>query len=505
MIEVEVAVIGAGAAGLAAARELRAAGCSDVIILEASTRIGGRVRSGCIVANGFESSVELGPEFVHGGDNNPLLDTLTEMGVAVRTLEWPNYYYFGKEGTLVDGPTADALPEMAAMHEAFESIGELDAAATAERSLLQFLTEHGVGSRVLDMANAVYANDYGADLSDIGLRETIAEQRAWSHGEDYIVLDGGATLSDAMRHLAEGSRVLTGFEATLVDWEARTASGGASPRVRVVDATGREVLARRLIVTAPLACLQRGAIAFRPELPAAKREALGRVRMGNALKVAVALARPVWPADFWDAVCADCTFPEVWLTPPADALRGADRPAGKPYVVVAFVAGERSVRLGELSEAELVRLLLAQLDAMFGTSAQPTPASACCVGQLVQNWHDEPFALGAYTHPTLGGLGARQTLAEPMGAHGGLVHFAGEATNIAVNPCVHGAMTTGVDAARAVLASLGCEASRAPAASVRGVLEACAANGALQRAAMCAGFVALAVATSRRATPCNML
>jgi hypothetical protein len=65
------------------------------------------------------------------------------------------YYYFGKEGRLVDGPTADALPEMAAMHDAFELIGELDAAATAERSLLQFLTERGVGSRVLDMANAL--------------------------------------------------------------------------------------------------------------------------------------------------------------------------------------------------------------------------------------------------------------------------------------------------------------------------------------------------------------
>lgn len=452
---VDVAIIGAGAAGLAAAHELRKLGCARVLVLEATERVGGRVRSGAIEACGFSLPVELGPEFVHGAEANPLLETMVEAGFAIRTLEWPNYYYFGKEGALVDGASAEALPEMRALHAAFGALEGLDPARTREQSLLQHFVAAGLPSRVLDMADAVYANDYGAELSAVGLRETIAEQNAWAHGEAYLVADGRA-LSDAMAHLAAGSRVLTGFEAAAVDWAARADDGSAC--VRVVGACGREVLARRLLVTVPLACLQRGAPSFSPPLPRAKAEAIGRVRVGNALKVFVALSGPIWPPAFWDAVCADCAFPEVWLTPPAGAAEDAGaRPAGKPHVLVAFVSGERSERLGLLPDGELVRLLLLQLDAMFGSAAEPAPATARCVGHLVCNWKAQPHAWGAYSHPTLGALGARELIGAPLGAGGGLVHFAGEAANAALNPCVHGAMATGIHAAHALHASLGRE------------------------------------------------
>ncbi|KAJ1619998.1 hypothetical protein T492DRAFT_1081337 [Pavlovales sp. CCMP2436] len=452
----DVVIIGAGAAGLAAARELARAGVARVLVLEATDRVGGRVRSARIEHGEWSLGVELGPEFVHGASNNLLLETLREMGVATQTLEWPNYYYLGKEGRLLEGAVAEELPEMAAMHAAFDALGELDAARTREHSLLQYFVAKGLPSRVLDMADAIYGNDYGAELSAVGVRETILEQQAWTHGEEYVVLADGSVLSDAMAHLAKGLDVRTGFVAQLVDWGARAADG--SRRVRVVGACGREVLAKRLIVTVPLACLQRRALGFSPPLPAPKRLAIERVHVGNALKVAIALSRPIWPADFWDAVCADCPFPEVWLTPAADALR-AERPMGKPYVLVAFVAGDRSARLGELPDDELVRLLLAQLDGMFGTETTPRPASDALVGQLVCNWQAQPFAHGAYSHPTLDALGARQVIGEPLGARGGLVHFAGEAVNVGVNPCVNGAMATGLDAARAVLSSLRAEAA----------------------------------------------
>ncbi|KAG8458703.1 hypothetical protein KFE25_012901 [Diacronema lutheri] len=451
---VDVAIIGAGAAGLAAARELRQAGYSRVLLLEATERVGGRVRDGTIDACGFRLPVELGPEFVHGAEANPLLEALVEMGCMMRTLEWPNYYYFGKEGALLDGETAGVLPEMAAMHRTFDALEGLVPERTREQSLLQHFVEAGLPSRVLDMADAIYANDYGAELSSIGLRETIAEQRGWAHGEAYLVADG-RMLSEAMAHLAHGVPLITGFEASLVEWDARADDRAA--RVRVVDTTGREVACRRLVVTVPLACLQRGALAFVPPLPATKARAIERVRVGNALKVAVALARPIWPARFWDAVCADCAFPEIWLTPPGDAADAHGRQEGKPYVLVAFVSGERSERLAALADAELVRLLLAQLDAMFGSADEPKPASSQCVGQLVCSWRDQPYAWGAYSHPTLGALGARRTIGEPLGGLGGIVHFAGEAVNLAVNPCVHGAMSTGIDAAHAVRASLALE------------------------------------------------
>lgn len=486
--DVDVAIVGAGAAGLAAARELRLAGCARVILLEATERVGGRVRSGTIEACGYSLPVELGPEFVHGAEANPLLDALVEMGCKIRTLEWPNFYYFGKEGQLFDGAHAETLTEMKAMQAAFEALEHLTPERTREQSLLQHFVAAGLPSRVLDMADAIYANDYGAELSSIGLRETIAEQRAWAHGEDYLVADGHC-LSDAMAHLARGTQLLTGFEAVAIDWDVRADDG--SPRVRVCDASGRVVEARRLLVTLPLACLQRGAVAFSPALPAAKTEAISRVRVGNALKVAVALSAPVWPATFWDAVCSDCAFPEIWLTPPAAASDGEEaRPAGKPYVLVAFVSGERSERLAELGDAELVRLLLQQLDTMFGSPADRTPASTKCVGHLVCNWKGQPYALGAYSHPSLGALGAREIIGAPLGGLGGLVHFAGEAVNVAINPCVHGAMATGTHAARALRASLALEAEgRAAGGGMR-------AATASHRAIACAVLVAAIAAAA---------
>jgi len=88
---------------------------------------------------------------------------------------------------------------------------------------------------------------------------------------------------------------------------------------------------------------------------------------------------------------------------------------------------------------------------MFGTVAEPHPASAACEAHLVKNWADHPHALGAYSHPTIGALGARSALCQPVG---GVLFFCGEACHEGINPCVHGAMETGERAAEQAAASL---------------------------------------------------
>jgi len=170
---------------------------------------------------------------------------------------------------------------------------------------------------------------------------------------------------------------------------------------------------------------------------------------------------------FWSfvQVCADCFFPEVWLSPAAQLMRPE---CAGPFTVVGFVAGKRAERVGKLDPAEVARLLLNQLDAMFGTLADPHPASDSCQGFphdpssfLVKNWKDAPFAHGAYSYPTLGAQGLRAAAfgdggdGEKDKDHGnGHIFFAGEHTGAGVNACVHGAMLTGTAAAKRVFATL---------------------------------------------------
>lgn len=404
--DVDVVIVGAGAAGLSAARELQSRG-ARVVVLEASAKVGGRVQDDRSLSCW---PLELGPEFIHGESDNRLLDLVRsgldgKPNAELVELEWPNYYYFGKEGVVLPASEADKLDDVALMHEVFEKLGEMDAAKVADGSLLQYFTGCGLSSRVLDLADAIFANDYGSDMSDTGLREVIVEQRRWCHGEKYLVLRG-ACLQDAMNTLARGLPVRTG-------WRVKTIRRASPGRIEVDDGTGGLVSARSVIVTVPLPVLQRGELAFEPPLPSAHLAAVRSLRMGSALKVIVRLTSRFWPDDFFDAVCADAFLPELWLSPAAELMRPECPP---PYTMVGFVAGERARRVGRLPHHEIARQMLLQLDAMFGSTAQPHPASDCCSGFVIKDWATAPDTFGAYTHPTIGAEGHRRELG--LAAHG---------------------------------------------------------------------------------------
>ena len=102
-----------------------------LLVLEAASKVGGRVLHDSTLSNW---PLELGPEFIHGESDNRLLE-LVQAGLPRRPdasmveLEWPNYYFLGKEGRLLSAAEADELPEMALMHESFEELATADPAA----------------------------------------------------------------------------------------------------------------------------------------------------------------------------------------------------------------------------------------------------------------------------------------------------------------------------------------------------------------------------------------
>eukprot|EP00891_Asterochloris_glomerata_P008389 jgi/Astpho2/8389/e_gw1.00122.39.1_t len=431
-----VVIVGAGFAGLQAARLLKPA-CPDLLVLEAADTIGGRVKQAwplCCVEGVAPWPVETGPEFVHGA-RSCLKAVLDEMGCKMREYAWPDHWYFGKERRLADSRYEDY--ELQRVHKLFEEVGARKLPAT-DISAEQWLRRQGASDRMVAIADACYANDFGCSIEQLGLRELVLENRNWESGDTYLVLD--RSLRDVAAHLAASvqSNIRLRWPVTFI----RRDAGG----VTLQGPPGRQVRCRHVVVTCPLAVLQRGDVAFRPPLPAPKLAALDRVKMSNAIKVILVFSKPFWPPDFFDVVCTDCFIPEFWVTTYPTA-------GGESLLcMTGFAAGTRAEEMSKMRQGTVILKTLAQLDQMFGSFTDRHPATSAYVQGHVADWSRERWTQGAYTYPTLGAQeGDRQTLAEPVDDR---LFFAGEATHAGINPCLQAAMETGERAAKQVVKAL---------------------------------------------------
>ena len=486
--------------------------------------------------------LQLGAEFVHGGEENVLVRLFERLGWSYRTLEWPDRYYFGiRSGELdpdgdasvtgadgssrgiVDAETAAARPDVAEAHrlladlpntpwvetsrnlaadanatrspseaEAFDDatrrvpIGDVESSSTkhVDCTALEWLTDRVKASkRVVEIAESVYANDFGCSLSTMGMRETAVEQREWCHGEEYILLDEGRHLGDVVLEFARGLDIRLDTAARSVTWRKASRKAGADGAnaendddgdgVVVRSTDGRSFRASACVVAAPISALKekhwcptfRTPLAFDPRLPEPKRDAIESIQMSDAVKLCLAFREKFWPADVWNVVCCDAFLPECWMleyepTRDADARDGAART--DVAIVTFFACGETAKAIAtriredpERGEAGVVDQALAQLDAMFGdehgVANETAPARTRFVAAKAFAWSGVDSVGGAYTHPSVYAAGARRALRQSE--YDGALFFAGEAANVKCNPCMQGAVTTGLDAAAAAAAA----------------------------------------------------
>ena len=445
-----VVIIGAGPSGLYAAQHLKKQSLQnninlEIIIVEATERVGGRILSYQLKERFPQSTthVEFGPEFVHGESNNLFIDLVNQRhpdGSGLLELDYPNYFYFGKEGKFQHAELAfKENPELTEVFDAYDKLEELNAEQEEERSLLQYFTEQNVTSRFLDVADAIFANDYGADMSQIGLKETIIEQQKWNYGEKYLVLTKN-TFTDIIHDLAKGLQIINNWVVAHIDYQN-------PQKIKLRNSRGEEMTANKVIITVPISVLQKGEISFTPSLGNDKILAFNSVKLGNAMKIAVIVNRKFWPNDFYDAICSDSFVPEIWLTPAAKAIKGDLN----TYTIIGFITGDRANRVLGMQEDEVKRLFLNQLDSIFGSVSNPNPASSSCIGFFIRDWSKEPFFYGAYTYPTPGAHHLREKISKPIANS---LFFCGEATHTGINPCVHGAFETAIRASSEVLHTL---------------------------------------------------
>ncbi len=408
--EVDVAVLGAGAAGIAAARRLKEAGGLSLIVLEARERVGGRLLT--VEREGLP--LDLGGEWLHSADRNLLVGIAESAGFALyrRLPEWTSRLTRSGESP------EDEADWLAAREAHFRA---LRAAARdgEDRPAACVLKPGGRWNPLLDAISS-WAN--GAELDRISLEDNV---RYEDSAINWRLFEGFGRLFEV---LARDLPVALGAAVETVE------HGGK--RVRLETARGT-ISAKRAILTMPTAILAEEALRFAPPLPD-KLAAAAALPLGLDNKLFFGFEGEI------AGIEADATLVgSAWRRETAAYQL---RPFGRP-LVSSFFGGRFAAALEREGLQAMADFALEELARIFGGDMRrrlrPLAASA---------WGKDPFARGSYSYALTGHAGARAILAAPVEER---LFFAGEACSPNFFTAAHGAYETGLAAAEAVLASFG--------------------------------------------------
>jgi monoamine oxidase len=434
----DVVVVGAGAAGLAAAEVLSRAGLT-VAILEARSRTGGRIRTRRF--RGWPLPIELGAEFVHGRSEE-IFNIAREAGLLIDRLPETRW------SRARDGLRADHD-----LWARYEKITRQMRRRGRDRSVAEFLRSRRAMPGPQKRFLAAMVEGYHAApleraseqaLSTAGEGRTSPEERA-----QFRVVSGYDGVIDWLRSRLDRNRCRVSLSTVVerIQWK-----GG---RVSVSAVGGETFRAGRAIVTVPVGVLKAapgepGALRFDPEVDAARR-ALEKIEMGQATRIVLRFREAFWEEeDTLQRVFAnkprepvDLAFLHDWRAALPTWWTAA--PAQVP-LLVGWAGGPAAEALRRLTSDALLGQALETLGSLFRTDARKL--RALLSDWRWHDWNADPFARGAYSYQAVGGASAPSRLAEPIEK---TLFFAGEATEREENGTVQGAIVSGRKAARRVL------------------------------------------------------
>jgi len=436
----DVVVIGAGMAGLAAARAASEAGRS-VVVVEARDRIGGRVVTHH--EPGLDVPVELGAEFIHGRPR-ATWELVHQSGLVACDLPEERWMYRGGRLEKADGFGDDLARVMGRLGEVREE----------DESFAAFLKRCCTGADLDEARGLARSFVEGFDAADperISARSLAEEQEGIGDvGSEpqFRLLRGYGALAAWMRARLDPSRARVMLR-TVVD-EVRWERGRVEVAARGPE--NREMLfeGRAAVVTLPVGVLhaaagEEGAVRFVPEVGRV-REAARKLGSGGVVKVVLWFDRAFWEEEGGVSAADGGNMRDaVFILAPGEEFPTwwTQRPLRTP-VLTAWVGGPRAERMRGMGEMEVVRRALHVLAGMTGPDQKALEGRLR--GAWAWNWPGDPYARGAYSHVTVGGLGAREVLAEPVE---GTLFFAGEAADVSGQAStVAGAIASGARAGR---------------------------------------------------------
>ena len=434
-----VLVIGAGFAGLSAARALRQSGM-DVIVLEARTRPGGRV----LTDRSLGFAVDLGPSWLHGGPLNPLKPLADSARIATQVTNYSNVRFTNaSSGRRIQVTPAELLGIAQKFSDAMGSVLLWAGLYTRSRS--------SSGLSVADVFEAavrrIEANDGPIDRGVIALQRWVLESNLAAPLEEVgaaALLEESDTGASA-EVLPPDDRLVTAGMDRLIDILALDLDIRYAQIVReiawrrgavTVISSGGEWHADHLVVTLPIGVLASGSVRFEPGLPPAITDPLASLRMGLLNKICLTFPHPFWDqrADFLTFYTEPPPLYYAWL----NLMRYTGVPA-----LVGFTSGRMARTVETMNDEAVVARVMRRLRAARGAHV-PEP-----VAVRASHWASDPFARGSYSYPGVGASsGDRSRLTVPVED---TLFFAGEATHRDDPASVHGAWWSGLRAARQIL------------------------------------------------------
>jgi len=431
-----VVVIGAGVSGLAAARELHAAGCR-VTVLEARKRLGGRV---CTDRQQFGGlPVELGAQFIHGirngkGEVNPIYRIAQESGWKTKPFveDSGETYRAGKPlSNAEDKALVDLLDEFETwLIDEFKDEHEDDISIPVERAIAAYAKENELSSQQLLDLRGIIASDLEEDMGGDARRLSVAgydEDEEFAKGEDQCLIEGCDQLPAL---LAQGLDIRLGCIVSEIDYTKR--------KISIASSQG-DFAAEHIVVSVPLGVLKAKALTFTPDLPGVKTKAISRMGMGVLDKVILQFPARFWPAGNWFLNLERNAPYGISFSSMEAAHLGSN-------ILVFWHFGSHAIAHEAMPDAELIELVMNHVRQTFRDVDVPAPTATA-----ITRWSEDPFSRGSYFYPQIGSpISDIKVLGEAVSDR---LFFAGEATSKAYFGTVHGAYLSGLREAKKVIAA----------------------------------------------------
>lgn len=456
--DADAVVIGAGFAGIAAARRLIAAGMR-VVVLEARDRVGGRVCTETVSIDGREVPVDLGGQWL-GPTQTRAVELAKELGIATFVQHQGGRNVLDLDGRrrLFRGTVPSVNPlALASIGWAWWRLDQLakqvplEAPWTAPRAaewdgttLEAFLRSHAPSATARKLLKYAMETVFAADPADLSLLHALFYIRSGGGLDALLSSDGGAQqdrvvggmqrFAEALARSIEGS-IRLGSPARAI---ARSAGGV------VVRTDGDAISARRVIVALPP--MLAGRLRYEPALPAARDQLTQRVPQGSVIKCIATYEEPFWRAE-------GLSGHGITDVAPAHIHFDASPPDGAPGMLVGFVEGAQARIWSGRGAEERRRAVLACFARCFGERA------ARPLHYVDKSWAEDEWSRGCYAGYFPPGVwtSSGEALRAPIGR----IHWAGTETATQWNGYIDGAIRSGDRAADEILALEGTASARA--------------------------------------------